>query len=60
MTKERLNEITNSLFNYICLGEKLCYVIDTLLDVDITKDELINDFCFSKSDVEKVISNRRY
>lgn len=60
MTKERLNEIVNSLIDCICIGEKLDYGINTLLDAGITKYELINDFGFSKSDVEKVIADRRY
>ena len=57
MELERAKELVNILIEYMLVGEKISNVIEKLLELGFTAEELINDFSFSEEDVNLVANN---
>ena len=51
MPQERCMELINAIINNLSVGERNEQVIKHLLYVGFTKEELVNHFNFSESDV---------
>ena len=57
MTVERAKKLINAMIDGMIDAEGMDVfpVIKTLIDYGFTKDELINDFCFTEEDVNTVL-----
>lgn len=58
MELERAKELVNILIEYMLVGEKISNVIEKLLELGFTAEELINEFSFSEEDVNLVANNK--
>lgn len=58
MKLERAKELVNILIEYMLVGEKISNVIEKLLELGFTAEELINEFSFSEEDVNLVANNK--
>lgn len=54
----RYKELLNSMIDYLLVGEKPTSVIDKLITIGFTKEELVNEFNFTESCVDCVIEDR--
>ena len=54
----RYKKLLNSMIDYLLVGEKLTNVIDKLITIGFTKEELVNEFNFTESCVDYVIEDR--
>lgn len=59
MELERAKELVNILIEYMLVGEKISNVIEKLLELGFTAEELINEFSFSEEDVNLVANNEQ-
>ena len=57
MELERAKELVNILIEYMLVGEKISNVIEKLLELGFTAEELVNEFSFSEEDVNLVANN---
>lgn len=58
MELERAKELVNILIEDMLVGEKISNVIEKLLELGFTAEELINEFSFSEEDVNLVANNK--
>lgn len=58
MELERAKELVNILIENMLVGEKIPNVIEKLLELGFTAEELINEFSFSEEDVNLVANNK--
>ena len=58
MELERAKELVNILIEYMLVGEKISNVIEKLLELGFTAEELVNEFSFSEEDVNLVANNK--
>jgi predicted metallopeptidase len=54
MTKERAMELLNNVIDYMSIAERNEVVIENLLHIGFTSDELVEDFGYSLTDVREV------
>ena len=59
MTLERTKELLNAFINHLSVAENNSTVIQELLSIGFTKDELINEFNFCEDDVKDIIENMK-
>lgn len=57
MELERAKELVNILIEDMLVGEKISNVIEKLLELGFTAEELVNEFSFSEEDVNLVANN---
>ena len=50
MDKNRMMELLNEIVNYVQIGKDIPEIIDKLLDMGFTKEELIEYFDFDECD----------
>ena len=58
MELERAKELVNILIEDMLVGEKISNVIEKLLELGFTAEELVNEFSFSEEDVNLVANNK--
>lgn len=57
MELKRAKELVNILIEDMLVGEKISNVIEKLLELGFTAEELVNEFSFSEEDVNLVANN---
>lgn len=57
MTKSRAMELLNGIINHISVAVSTRNVIEGLLSIGFTKEELVEEFGYSSSDVEYVLED---
>ena len=57
MTKERAMELLNNIINKMSVAEKNSTVIEYLLTVGFTCEELVRDFGYYEDEVEDVLKS---
>lgn len=57
MTIARAKTLLNSMIDNLSVAENISTVLNTLLKIGFTKEELINEFNFSYDDVSKAVDN---
>ena len=53
MCEERMRELLNSIVEYELIGTKISEAAEKLMAMGFEKEELIEDFNFSRSDIEE-------
>ena len=54
MTKERAMELLNAVIDNLSVAERNDTVIEKLLNIGFTSDELVEDFGYSLADIREV------
>jgi len=57
MKQERCMELLNAMIDNLSVAEKYSEIIKHLLHIGFTKEELINYFNFTESDIEEALTN---
>lgn len=60
MTYKRSMELLSEIVDYISIANDTAETIEELLNFGFTSEELINDFSFSKEDVDDVLDDKEY
>lgn len=58
MTYERSMELLSEVIDYVSIANDTAETIEELLKIGFTSEELINDFSFSKEDVDDVLNDK--
>ena len=58
MTYERSMELLSEVVDYVSIANDTAETIEELLKMGFTSEELINDFSFSKEDVDDVLNDK--
>lgn len=58
MTYERSMELLSEIVDYVSIANDTAETIEELLKIGFTSEELINDFSFSKEDVNAVLNDK--
>lgn len=57
MTHERAMELLNSVVEYVSIANNAAEQIEELTSMGFTTDELMTDFCYSKEDIDRYLSD---
>lgn len=60
MTYKRSMELLSEIVDYVSIANDTAETIEELLNMGFTSEELINDFSFSKEDVDDVLDDKEY
>lgn len=58
MTYKRNMELLSEVVDYVSIANDTAETIEKLLKIGFTSEELINDFSFSKEDVDDVLNDK--
>lgn len=58
MTYERSMELLSEVVDYVSIANDTAETIEELLKMGFTSEEIINDFSFSKEDVDDVLNDK--